>query len=157
MQRKKIKQQNLALVSPLKEKKSRKGTGISSYTLALCHNSYHISSLGLFANVSAWSATSSKLSLSECYNALSWQCYQPRRSQVIPKSVLRKKRSFKRQGSQAGRGKHRPFLPGVYLCDLVSEVLFSYYVICTVYLRNYSMLTRILHWICCCSIVNCLV
>ncbi|OIT00094.1 PREDICTED: uncharacterized protein LOC109228665 [Nicotiana attenuata] len=39
-----------------------------------------------------------------------FQCYQPRRTQVIPKSILRKKRSFKRQGSQAGRGKHRPFL-----------------------------------------------
>ncbi|XP_055823188.1 uncharacterized protein LOC129891746 isoform X2 [Solanum dulcamara] len=40
-----------------------------------------------------------------------FQCYQPRRTQVIPKSVFRKKRSFKRQGSQAGRGKQRPFLP----------------------------------------------
>lgn len=39
-----------------------------------------------------------------------FQCYQPRRSQLIPKSVLRKKRSFKRQGCQAGRGKQqRPF------------------------------------------------
>ncbi|KAH0636161.1 hypothetical protein KY290_038145 [Solanum tuberosum] len=42
-----------------------------------------------------------------------WQCYQPRRTQVIPKSIFRKKRSFKRQGSKAGRGKHRPFLPAV--------------------------------------------
>ncbi|KAJ8568820.1 hypothetical protein K7X08_032451 [Anisodus acutangulus] len=42
-----------------------------------------------------------------------FQCYQPRRSQVIPKSILRKKRSFKRQGSQAGRGKQRPFLPAI--------------------------------------------
>lgn len=42
-----------------------------------------------------------------------FQCYQPRRTQVIAKSVFRKKRSFKRQGSQAGRGKHRPFLPAI--------------------------------------------
>lgn len=42
-----------------------------------------------------------------------FQCYQPRRTQVIPKSIFRKKRSFKRQGSKAGRGKHRPFLPAV--------------------------------------------
>ncbi|KAL2458663.1 Enhancer of polycomb-like transcription factor protein [Abeliophyllum distichum] len=39
-----------------------------------------------------------------------FQLYQPRRTQVIPKSVLRKKRSFKRHGSQAGRGKQPPFL-----------------------------------------------
>ena len=32
---------------------------------------------------------------------------------MIPNSVLRKKRSFKRQGSQIGRGKQRPFLKGV--------------------------------------------
>ncbi|CAN4103405.1 unnamed protein product [Withania somnifera] len=42
-----------------------------------------------------------------------FQCYQPRRTQVIPKSVFRKKRSFKRQGSQAGRGKQRPFLQAI--------------------------------------------
>lgn len=42
------------------------------------------------------------------------QLYQPRRIQVIPKLVLRKKRSFKRQASQIGRGKHRPILPGTY-------------------------------------------
>lgn len=42
-----------------------------------------------------------------------FQCYQPRRTQVILKSVFRKKRSFKRQGSQAGRGKQRPFLQAV--------------------------------------------
>lgn len=39
-----------------------------------------------------------------------FQLYQPRRTQIIPNSVLRKKRSFKRQGSQIGRGKQRPFL-----------------------------------------------
>ncbi|KAK6144898.1 hypothetical protein DH2020_021718 [Rehmannia glutinosa] len=39
-----------------------------------------------------------------------FQLYQPRRIQVIPKSVLRKKRSFKRQASQVGRGKQRPLL-----------------------------------------------
>lgn len=39
-----------------------------------------------------------------------FQLYQPRRTQMIPNSVLRKKRSFKRQGSQIGRGKQRPFL-----------------------------------------------
>ncbi|KAG8390678.1 hypothetical protein BUALT_Bualt01G0108600 [Buddleja alternifolia] len=39
-----------------------------------------------------------------------FQLYQPRRTQVIPKSVLRKKRSFKRQASQGGRGKQRTFL-----------------------------------------------
>ncbi|KAJ8543480.1 hypothetical protein K7X08_006003 [Anisodus acutangulus] len=42
-----------------------------------------------------------------------FQCYQPRRSPVIPKSILRKKRSFKRQRSQAGRGKQRPFLQAI--------------------------------------------
>ncbi|CAN4104865.1 unnamed protein product [Withania somnifera] len=42
-----------------------------------------------------------------------FQCYQPRRAQVIPKSVFRKKRSFKRQGSQAGRGKQWPFLQAI--------------------------------------------
>ncbi|MCD7466582.1 hypothetical protein HAX54_003417 [Datura stramonium] len=42
-----------------------------------------------------------------------FQCYQPRRTQVIPKSIFRKKRSFKRQGSQAGRGKQRPFLQAI--------------------------------------------
>ncbi|KAL2549406.1 Enhancer of polycomb-like transcription factor protein [Forsythia ovata] len=39
-----------------------------------------------------------------------FQLYQPRRTLVIPKSVLRKKRSFKRQGSQVERGKPRTFL-----------------------------------------------
>ncbi|KAI3459054.1 hypothetical protein Pfo_015717 [Paulownia fortunei] len=39
-----------------------------------------------------------------------FQLYQPRRTQVIPKSVLRKKRSFKRQASQVERGKQRTFL-----------------------------------------------
>lgn len=39
-----------------------------------------------------------------------FQFYQPRRMQVIPRSVLRKKRSFKRPGSQAGRGKRRTLL-----------------------------------------------
>ncbi|KAL1542518.1 hypothetical protein AAHA92_26601 [Salvia divinorum] len=42
-----------------------------------------------------------------------FQLYQPRRSQVIPKSVLRKKRSFKRQASQGGRGKQRPILKAI--------------------------------------------
>ncbi|XP_060186930.1 uncharacterized protein LOC132616510 [Lycium barbarum] len=42
-----------------------------------------------------------------------FQCYQPKRTQVIPKSILRKKRSFKRQGSQPGRGKQRPFLQAI--------------------------------------------
>ncbi|KAL3838371.1 hypothetical protein ACJIZ3_022962 [Penstemon smallii] len=38
-----------------------------------------------------------------------FQLYQPRRPQVIPKSVLRKKRSFKRQASHPGRGKQHTF------------------------------------------------
>ncbi|KAL2482102.1 Enhancer of polycomb-like transcription factor protein [Forsythia ovata] len=42
-----------------------------------------------------------------------FQFYQPRRMQVIPRSVLRKKRSFKRQGSQAGRGKQRTLLQAI--------------------------------------------
>ncbi|KAL2465063.1 Enhancer of polycomb-like transcription factor protein [Abeliophyllum distichum] len=42
-----------------------------------------------------------------------FQFYQPRRMQVIPKSILRKKRSFKRQGSQAGRGKQRTLLQAI--------------------------------------------
>ncbi|XP_057784555.1 uncharacterized protein LOC131001923 [Salvia miltiorrhiza] len=42
-----------------------------------------------------------------------FQLYQPRRSQVIPKSVLRKKRSFKRQASQGGRGKQQPLLKAI--------------------------------------------
>ncbi|PIN11149.1 hypothetical protein CDL12_16256 [Handroanthus impetiginosus] len=42
-----------------------------------------------------------------------FQLYQPRRTQVIPKSVLRKKRTFKRQASQVGRGKQRPFLQAI--------------------------------------------
>ncbi|KAL6504039.1 hypothetical protein OROGR_025962 [Orobanche gracilis] len=39
-----------------------------------------------------------------------FQLYQPRRIQVIAKSILRKKRSFKRQASKVGRGKQRPWL-----------------------------------------------
>lgn len=39
-----------------------------------------------------------------------FQLNQPRRSQVIPRSVLRKKRSFKRQSSKSVRGKQRAFL-----------------------------------------------
>ncbi|KAG9136331.1 hypothetical protein Leryth_003904 [Lithospermum erythrorhizon] len=39
-----------------------------------------------------------------------FQFYQPRKSQLISKFNSRKKRSFKRQGSQAGRGKQRNFL-----------------------------------------------
>ncbi|KZV37359.1 hypothetical protein F511_01227 [Dorcoceras hygrometricum] len=39
-----------------------------------------------------------------------FQLYKPRRSQVLPRSILRKKRSFKRQASQAVRGKQRTFL-----------------------------------------------
>ncbi|XP_075494652.1 uncharacterized protein LOC142532230 [Primulina tabacum] len=39
-----------------------------------------------------------------------FQLYKPRRSHVIPRSILRKKRSFKRQACQAGRGKQRIFL-----------------------------------------------
>ncbi|KAK4403827.1 hypothetical protein Sango_0751300 [Sesamum angolense] len=42
-----------------------------------------------------------------------FQLYQPRRTQVIPKSVLRKKRSFKRQARQAGRGKQLPWLQAI--------------------------------------------
>nr|GMD31956.1 uncharacterized protein LOC109155733 [Ipomoea batatas] len=42
-----------------------------------------------------------------------FQLYQPRRTLMTPKYVLRKKRSFKRQGSQAGRGKQRTFLQGL--------------------------------------------
>ncbi|XP_047983067.1 uncharacterized protein LOC125223813 [Salvia hispanica] len=42
-----------------------------------------------------------------------FQLYQPRRNQLIPKSVLRKKRSFKRQASQGGRGKQRPILKAI--------------------------------------------
>ncbi|GER53721.1 enhancer of polycomb-like transcription factor protein [Striga asiatica] len=40
-----------------------------------------------------------------------FQLYQPRRIQVNTKSVSRKKRSFKRQASQIGRGKQRPTFP----------------------------------------------
>lgn len=50
-----------------------------------------------------------------------FQCYQPKRTQVIPKSVFRKKRSFKRQGSQAGRGKQRTFLPVVAEKDALQQ------------------------------------
>ncbi|XP_073305945.1 uncharacterized protein [Primulina huaijiensis] len=39
-----------------------------------------------------------------------FQLHKPRRTQVIPRSILRKKRSFKRQASQAGREKQRTFL-----------------------------------------------
>ncbi|CAI9767446.1 unnamed protein product [Fraxinus pennsylvanica] len=39
-----------------------------------------------------------------------FQIYKPRRAKVIPKTVLRKKRSFKRHGTQPGRGKPPPFL-----------------------------------------------
>ncbi|KAL6578019.1 hypothetical protein OROMI_010347 [Orobanche minor] len=42
-----------------------------------------------------------------------FQLYQPRRIQVIPKSILRKKRSFKRQASKVGRGKQRPLLQAI--------------------------------------------
>ncbi|GER28301.1 enhancer of polycomb-like transcription factor protein [Striga asiatica] len=42
-----------------------------------------------------------------------FQLYHPRKTQVIPKSVLRKKRSFKRQASQVGRGKQRPTYPAI--------------------------------------------
>ncbi|CAA3033684.1 Hypothetical predicted protein [Olea europaea subsp. europaea] len=38
------------------------------------------------------------------------QIYKPGRTKVIPKTVLRKKRSFKRHGTQPGRGKQPPFL-----------------------------------------------
>ncbi|XAR53484.1 hypothetical protein NMG60_11022056 [Bertholletia excelsa] len=39
-----------------------------------------------------------------------FQCYQPRKDQLLPKPILRKKRSFKRQGRHPGRGKQRTFL-----------------------------------------------
>ncbi|PIN19968.1 hypothetical protein CDL12_07359 [Handroanthus impetiginosus] len=39
-----------------------------------------------------------------------FELYQPRRTEVIPKSVLRKKRTFKRHASQGGRAKQRTFL-----------------------------------------------
>ncbi|XP_059665972.1 uncharacterized protein LOC132311854 isoform X2 [Cornus florida] len=39
-----------------------------------------------------------------------FQCYQPRRPRLNPNSVLRKKRSFKRQASQSRKGKQRTFL-----------------------------------------------
>lgn len=42
-----------------------------------------------------------------------FQYYQPRRSQVLTKSILRKKRSFNRQASKNGRGKQRTFLEGM--------------------------------------------
>ncbi|CAK9173930.1 unnamed protein product [Ilex paraguariensis] len=42
-----------------------------------------------------------------------FQCYLPRRTQLIPKSILRKKRSFKRQASQVARGKQRTFFQAV--------------------------------------------
>lgn len=39
-----------------------------------------------------------------------FQCYQQRRAQLLPKNILRKKRSFKRQPSHSSRGKQRTFL-----------------------------------------------
>ncbi|XP_042514744.1 uncharacterized protein LOC122089237 [Macadamia integrifolia] len=39
-----------------------------------------------------------------------FQCHPPRRAQLIQKPFLRKKRSFKRKGSQYGRGKQPRFL-----------------------------------------------
>ncbi|GFP90112.1 hypothetical protein PHJA_001155000 [Phtheirospermum japonicum] len=43
-----------------------------------------------------------------------FQLYQPRRIQVIPKSIFRKKRSFKRQANHhVGRGKQRPVLHAI--------------------------------------------
>lgn len=42
-----------------------------------------------------------------------FQCYQPRRTQVLTKAVLRKKRSFNRQASKNGRSKLQTFLQGM--------------------------------------------
>ncbi|CAH9116485.1 unnamed protein product [Cuscuta europaea] len=39
-----------------------------------------------------------------------FQLYQPRKTVITTKSILRKKRSFKRQGGQTGRGKKNNFL-----------------------------------------------
>ncbi|KAL6527091.1 hypothetical protein OROGR_016181 [Orobanche gracilis] len=49
-----------------------------------------------------------------------FQLYQPRRIQVIPKSILRKKRSFKRQASKVGRGKQRPLLQAAIVSERVA-------------------------------------
>ncbi|CAI9773917.1 unnamed protein product [Fraxinus pennsylvanica] len=50
-----------------------------------------------------------------------FQLYQPKRTQMIPKSVLRKKRSFKRHGSQAGRGKQPPSLQATAELDALEQ------------------------------------
>lgn len=42
-----------------------------------------------------------------------FQHYQPRRTHVLTKAILRKKRSFNRQPSKNGRGKQRTFLEGM--------------------------------------------
>lgn len=42
-----------------------------------------------------------------------FQYYQPRRTQVLTKAILRKKRSFNRQASKIGRGKQRASLEGM--------------------------------------------
>lgn len=39
-----------------------------------------------------------------------FQCFQPRKAELLPKPIFRKKRSFKRQASNSGRGKQRTFL-----------------------------------------------
>ncbi|CAA2998767.1 Hypothetical predicted protein [Olea europaea subsp. europaea] len=50
-----------------------------------------------------------------------FQLYQPKRTQVILKPVLRKKRSFKRHGSQAGRGKQSPSLQAAAKLDALEQ------------------------------------
>ncbi|XP_051121322.1 uncharacterized protein LOC127244841 [Andrographis paniculata] len=50
-----------------------------------------------------------------------FQLYQPKRIQVLPKCILRKKRSFKRQTSQGGRVKQRPLLQAIAAKQDVSD------------------------------------
>ncbi|XP_021903979.1 uncharacterized protein LOC110819188 isoform X2 [Carica papaya] len=44
-----------------------------------------------------------------------FQCHQEKKALVIPKPALRKKRSFKRLGSQIGRGKNQQWQPNMML------------------------------------------
>ena len=50
--------------------------------------------------------------LGDLLNGISWQCYRPRRALLLPKPIIRKKRSFKRQPSHSERSKQRTFMQG---------------------------------------------
>lgn len=50
-----------------------------------------------------------------------FQCYQPRKTQLLSKPFIRKKRSFKRQPSRPERAKQRTFLPIAPELDPVEE------------------------------------